>query len=894
MLKNVWFQVHWFVGITAGVVLAIVGLTGGILSFETEIQRVLNSELRKVEPASGAALGPAALVAALHEQFPDKRIAALTLSGDPTETVRVTFAPDGKAPAAPMQGRGGPRGETRYVNPYTGAAIAAQAIRGEVFFRTTRSLHRWLTAGEFGNREIGKQIVGASTLLCVLLALSGLYLRWPRSVGNWRTWLTFDTALKGRSFLWHLHAVVGTWVLVGFLLMSLTGLNMSYDWFRNGLYALAGVERPVRRGEGGPGGEAGPRAGNQNVREQNSAGGTPGDRPRREGGSAGRANLDAAWTTFQTETVQSGFSSATFTLPQERGRPVEIRYFDAKPAHERASNTLSLDAASGAVVRHERYADKRAGEKLVSSMFPLHSGSFFGLPGIVLYMVASLAMPVFTVTGWMMYLDRRKKKRAANAARSAANASLVPPTSGGTQAVDTLLLAFASQAGSARALAWQTAGSLQAAGIPVEVQSLDALKREHLQHARQALFVVSTFGEGEPPDEARSFVRRLMRESMPLHQMQFGLLALGDLQYKTFCGFGRSLDQWLRTQGARALFPTVEVSNGDAKAITRWREQLAAITGSVKPGAWEESRYGDWRLMKRELLNPGSIGGSTFHLELAPPAGEASTWQAGDIAEIQPGNAAQSVLVFLAEHALDGNASVDTADGKRSLAEVLKYTVLVPKRENESMQAFVERLEPLPQREFSIASILSDGALHLLIRQARKDDGTLGIGSGWLTEFAAVGDPIRLRLRTNPAFHPQSQDCPLILIGNGTGIAGLRSHLRARAVARQEKNWLIFGERNAAHDFYYREEIMAWQSAGCLQRLDLAFSRDQEDRIYVQHLLREQADELREWIAKGAAVYVCGSAQGMAPAIDAALTELLGAATMTSLVDAGRYRRDVY
>jgi sulfite reductase (NADPH) flavoprotein alpha-component len=918
MLKNVWFQIHWFVGITAGVVLAIVGLTGGILSFESEIQSAMNSAVRKVEPASDARLEPAALVSALHEQFPDKRIAALTLSSDPTETVRVNFAPDGKAPAAPVQGRGGPRGETRYVNPYTGQAIAGQANRGEGFFRTTRSLHRWLTAGTFGNREIGKQIVGASTLLCVLLALSGLYLRWPRSIGNWRTWLTFDTALKGRSFLWHLHAVVGTWVLVGFLLMSLTGLNMSYDWFRNGVYALAGVERPVRRGEGGPGSEGAPRAGNQNVREQNSAAETPSDRPRREGGeqatdrprrgddaqpadrprreggNAGRANLDNVWATFKKETAPSGFSSATLTLPQQRGRPVEIRYFDANPAHERASNTLSLDAASGAVVRHERYADKRAGEKLVSSMFPLHSGSFFGLTGIILYMVASLSMPVFAVTGWMMYLDRRKKKRAANAARSAANKSLVPQVPGAQQAADTLLLAFASQAGSARTLAWQTAGSLQAAGIPVEVQSLDALKREHLQHARQALFVVSTFGEGEPPDEAKSFVRRLMRESVPLHQMQFGLLALGDLQYKTFCGFGRSLDQWLRTQGARALFPAVEVSNGDAKAIIRWREQLAAITGSAKLGAWEESSFSDWPLRKRELLNPGSIGGSTFHLELAPPAGEASTWQAGDIAEIQPGNSSQSVLAFLAKHALDGNVSVDTADGNRPLAEVLRYTVLVAKRESEAVQAFVQRLEPLPKREFSIASIPADGGVHLLIRQARKDDGTLGIGSGWLTEFAAVGDPIRLRLRTNPGFHPQSQDRPLILIGNGTGIAGLRSHLRARVVARQEKNWLIFGERNAAHDFYYRDEIMAWQSAGFLQQLDLAFSRDQEERIYVQHVLRERADKLREWIAEGAAVYVCGSAQGMAPAIDAALTELLGAATMTSLVDAGQYRRDVY
>jgi sulfite reductase (NADPH) flavoprotein alpha-component len=886
MLKNAWFQIHWFVGITAGIVLGFVGLTGGILSFESDIQRSLNSSVREVDPPSSATpLAPAALVAAVREQFPDKRIASLALSSNPTETVRVTFAPDGKAQAVPVQGR--PRGESRYVNPYTGQAMVGASNRGEEFFRSTRSLHRGLTAGTFGNRDIGKQLVGAATLLCLLLTLSGLYLRWPRRMRNWRTWLTFDTALKGRSFLWHLHAVVGTWVLVAFLSMSITGLNMSYEWFRNGVYAVAGVERPVRRGEGGPPGEGAPSARNLNMREQ----GAGAERPRREGG---RANLDNVWSAFQKATAESGFSTATLTLPTERGKPVEIRYLDANPSHERAANTMSVDAASGAVIRHERYADKRPGEKLVSSMFPLHSGGFFGIVGTILFMIASLSMPLFTVTGWMMYLDRRKKKRAANAARSAAQKSVVGAVLGAERPVEKLLLAFASQTGFARELAWQTAGSLRAAGIPVDVQSLDALKREELQQARQALFVVSTFGEGEPPDDARSFVRRLMREFVPLHQMQFGLLALGDRHYDTFCGFGRSLDQWLKTQGAQSLFPAVEVSNGDAKAITRWREQLASIAGRVPLGEWHESSYGEWRLAKRDLLNPGSVGAGTFHIELAPPVGDAPVWQAGDIAEIQVGNSAEAIREFLFEQALDGNAVVTMATKTMPLVEALKYYTLAEKYENESVQAFVERLEPLPKREFSIASIPADGGLHLLIRQARRSDGTLGLGSGWLTEFAAVGDSIRLRIRTNPTFHAPSQDCPVILIGNGTGVAGLRSHLRSRVAAGLQKSWLIFGERNAAHDFYYRNEIADWQSTGSLQQLTLAFSRDQHERVYVQHALREQAEKLREWIAGGAAVYVCGSAQGMAPAIDAALSELLGVATVASLVDAGRYRRDVY
>ena len=162
-------------------------------------------------------------------------------------------------------------------------------------------------------------------------------------------------------------------------------------------------------------------------------------------------------------------------------------------------------------------------------------------------------------------------------------------------------------------------------------------------------------------------------------------------------------------------------------------------------------------------------------------------------------------------------------------------------------------------------------------------------------EELALGGTAALRLRAHRNFRLEDNAArPLILIGNGTGIAGLRSHLRARVAAGAGPHWLLFGERNAAHDFLYQDEIEAWQTSGLLQRLDLAFSRDQAERIYVQHRLTEAAGTLLEWVERGAAIYVCGSLQGMAQGVDDALAAALGREQVAQLLRSGRYRRDVY
>jgi sulfite reductase (NADPH) flavoprotein alpha-component len=203
--------------------------------------------------------------------------------------------------------------------------------------------------------------------------------------------------------------------------------------------------------------------------------------------------------------------------------------------------------------------------------------------------------------------------------------------------------------------------------------------------------------------------------------------------------------------------------------------------------------------------------------------------------------------------------------------------------------------DPTRPRDYSIASLHGDGELQLLVRQEQHPDGTLGAASGLLTSTLTLGETVALRLRPHRGFRLDGNEArPLILIGNGTGLAGLRAHLRARAAAGRHDNWLVFGERHAAHDFLYREEIEAWQADGVLRRLDMVFSRDQPERLYVQHRLLQSADTLRQWLRDGAAIYVCGSLQGMASGVDASLRNIAGDALVGDLLASGRYRRDVY
>lgn len=408
-----------------------------------------------------------------------------------------------------------------------------------------------------------------------------------------------------------------------------------------------------------------------------------------------------------------------------------------------------------------------------------------------------------------------------------------------------VLILHASQTGLAEQLAEQTAQSLCAGGLPVQVGGLDRIGAEQLRAWPRILFIASTYGEGDPPDAAAAFAGSTMHKAdADLCGLRYAVLALGDRSYAEFCGFGRGLDGWLQRCGAQALFGRIDVDKADPAALRQWQRHLAALAGRPDLPDWEASVYQTWRLAERVLLNPGSAGAPCYHLSLVPADGQLPAWQAGDIAEIGPRAAVGGAL--------------------------------------------------LPRRDYSVASLPIDGAVHLLVRQTRREDGSLGAGSGWLTHAAPLDADIDLRLRSNRGFHPPSDGRPMILVGSGTGLAGLRALIKARAAAGHRRNWLIFGERNAAHDDFYRGDVAAWRAAGVLERMDTAYSRDQAARRYVQHVLAEAAADLRLWVAQGAAIYVCGSLQGMASGVDGTLADILGRQALDNLARQGRYRRDVY
>lgn len=458
------------------------------------------------------------------------------------------------------------------------------------------------------------------------------------------------------------------------------------------------------------------------------------------------------------------------------------------------------------------------------------------------------------------------------------------------------LVAYASQTGFAQQLAERTVESLRHSGLAVKLRALGEVDGELLATAERALFVASTTGEGDPPDPVLGFVRGVMAQPAALGHLGYAVLALGDREYEHFCGFGHQLDDWLRQHGARPLFDLVEVDNADESALRHWQHHLGRIGGITDLPDWSPPRYEQWRLLERRELNPGSVGGGAFHLAIAPPAGATPSWEAGDIAEIGPRHSTRSVAALLQTAGLPADAVVEV-DGKQEPLAVLlarSHLPLADEIRPLDAQAVADTLKPLPHREYSISSLPADGTVQILLRRLLRPDGTPGIGSGWLCDHAPVGGEIALRLRSNPNFHAPDPGRPMILVGNGTGIAGLRALLKARIAAGARRNWLLFGERNADRDFFHGDEIREWQAQGFLQRVDLAFSRDQDQRVYVQHKLQAAAEVLREWVDAGAAIHVCGSLAGMAPGVDAVLRQVLGDAEVESLLADGRYRRDVY
>lgn len=417
------------------------------------------------------------------------------------------------------------------------------------------------------------------------------------------------------------------------------------------------------------------------------------------------------------------------------------------------------------------------------------------------------------------------------------------------------LVLYASQSGQAENLAKQTAAQLSQGNQNWQVASLKNWQQRHqLQelNGTTALFIVSTQGEGDPPDNAVAFFTKLRKWQGELPDFSFAVLGLGDSRYQHFCGFAHDLHQRLRQLSATALFDTVSVDNLDIDDLNTWQQQLKQhfMADTQLSVADLHRQQFSATLTSRRCENPNSPSPPLFSLQFELP--QDVDWQGGDIAEV----------------------SIPTTDG-----EVL--------------------------RSYTIANIpIADSRRRLLVlvRQLQKAQTAtgieLGVGSGYLTRTLSIGESLALCIRPNPDVYLPTTPVPLLLIAAGSGLAGVL------AVLQQAKNnwgstgkhWLIFGERHQDTDTPCRQLLNHYKQTGLLGQTDYCFSRSKGDdnHAYVHDALTAQAAKLRQYLNNGAIVYVCGSRATLVQNITQALTNCLGEADYQQLLARNGLRFDVY
>jgi len=373
-------QIHSIAGLALALLLALIALTGAIMSFEDEILDHLNAGIMQVAPRQAPALMPDELVARLKAGQDFGKVSAVMLSSDPSAAVRVRFARDEQ----------GARPTSLYVDPYDAHVLGAP--RGEEFFATIRRLHRWLLIPGDA-KGWGRQITGVAALGLIVMLVSGLVLRWPRRASSVKMWLKPNFGLSGRGLHRSLHSVIGTWVLPVYLVMTLTGLWYSFDWYKDGVVWL--LSRPE--------------ASAARMQPKTSAAA-----PRAAGRSepSQPIGFDQAWTTFRHEEGDR-FSRALLTLPAGAGTAIRIRSWGKDSTLDTTRDEFRVDAVTGQLVSAERYADKTLGEKTIANLLDIHRGAVLGWAGKLAFMIAAALMPLFSVTGILLYLSRRRLRRAA-------------------------------------------------------------------------------------------------------------------------------------------------------------------------------------------------------------------------------------------------------------------------------------------------------------------------------------------------------------------------------------------------------------------------------------------------------------------------------------------------
>lgn len=551
-----------------------------------------------------------------------------------------------------------------------------------------------------------------------------------------------------------------------------------------------------------------------------------------------------------------------------------------------------------------------------------------------------------------------------------------------TPAVETQTLSkevtilYGSQTGNAQGLAEASGKKLEEKGFQVTVLSMNDFKNNQLKKVKNLLIVVSTHGEGDPPDNAIAFHEFLHGKRAPkLEDLCFSVLSLGDSSYEFFCQTGKEFDQALEALGGTRLYPRVDCDLDYDEPAAEWIEGVLSSLSETPSGSSASlqetvvqnssgSEYSRSNPFQAEILETINLNGrgsnkETTHLELSLE-GSGLAFEPGDSLGIYPENDPVLVNLLLEEMKWDPeeivtvNKQGDVRPLKEALTSYFEITVLtkpllekaVQLSDNEelrellspgqeealkaylegrdlldllrdygpwgvSAQKLVSILRKIPGRLYSIASSLTANPdeVHLTIGAVRYSShgrDRSGVCSILCAERLQPGDTVPVYVQHNQNFKlPHDSNTPIIMVGPGTGIAPFRSFMQEREeIGAEGKSWLFFGDQHFVTDFLYQTEWQKWLKDGVLTKMDVAFSRDTDEKVYVQHRMQKHSQELFQWLEEGAVFYVCGDEKRMAHDVQNTLLEIIEKEGNRSKEEAEeylakmqrekRYQRDVY